>query len=143
MQILYSYFRYTGRLFLVCALFDARCNTIRALWETKKKRLSYKKIYIEKCVWGVSIFGLHALLSMSLCCFFHLLPPPKWRTFRIIPIKCIFLCVLFCGISWVNTQKYGNLLQFNTTRFFYKQRFFFNSASMLLSFFTNWASNVT
>ena len=28
------------------------------------------------------------------------------------------------------------------TRFFYKQRFFFNSASVLLNFFMNWASNV-
>ena len=28
-QILYSYFRYTGRLFLGYALFVARCNTIR------------------------------------------------------------------------------------------------------------------
>ena len=30
-QILYSYFRHTGRLFLGCTLFVARCNIIRAL----------------------------------------------------------------------------------------------------------------
>ena len=29
-QILYSYFRYTGSLFLGCALFVACCNIIRA-----------------------------------------------------------------------------------------------------------------
>ena len=73
-------------------------------------------------------------LCLFVAFFIYSLPLPKWRTFRIIPIKCIFLCVLFCGISWVNTQKYGNLLQFNTTRFFYKQRFFFNSAQCCLAF---------
>ena len=40
---IYSYFRYTGVLFLRCALFAARCNTIRGTWETKKERLSYRK----------------------------------------------------------------------------------------------------
>ena len=30
-------FRYTGRLFLGCAIFIARCNIIRALRETKKE----------------------------------------------------------------------------------------------------------
>ena len=74
MQILYSYFRYTGRLFLGCALFVARCNTIRTSWETKKERLSYRKKYIEEFVWGISLFWLHAL-SMSFCCFLCLLPP--------------------------------------------------------------------
>ena len=33
-QILYSYFRYTGRLFLGCAPFVARCNIIRVSRET-------------------------------------------------------------------------------------------------------------
>ena len=36
-QILYSYFRYTRRIFLRCALFVARCNIIRASRETRKK----------------------------------------------------------------------------------------------------------
>ena len=35
--ILYSYFRYTGRLFLGCASFVAFCNINRASWETKKE----------------------------------------------------------------------------------------------------------
>ena len=44
-QILYSYSRYTRRLFLGCVLFAACCNIIRTLWETKKeKRFSYRKI---------------------------------------------------------------------------------------------------
>ena len=76
-QILYSYFRYTGRLFLGCALFVAGCNTIRTSWETKKERLSYRKKYIKEFVWGISFFWIHALLSMSLSCFLCLLPLPS------------------------------------------------------------------
>ena len=64
-QILYSYFRWTCRLFIGCALFVAGCNTIRTSWEPKKERLSYRKRYIQKSVWKISIFGLHALPSMS------------------------------------------------------------------------------
>ena len=36
-----------GWFFLV-----ARCNIIRASWETKKERSSYRKRHIEKFVWG-------------------------------------------------------------------------------------------
>ena len=69
---IYSYFRYTGRLFLWCVLFVARCNNIRASWETnKQKRFSYRKKYIEEFVWRTSLFWLHALLSiMSFVAFF-------------------------------------------------------------------------
>ena len=88
MQILYSYFRYTGRLFLGCALFVACWNIIRASWETKKERLSFRRKYIEELVWGISPFWLHLLLSMSFCCFLCLLSAPlKWRTCGIAPIK--------------------------------------------------------
>ena len=41
-QILYSYFRYTGRLFLGCARFVARGNIIRTSCETKKEVFSFK-----------------------------------------------------------------------------------------------------
>ena len=64
-QIGYSYFRYTGRLFLGYALFVARCDITRASWETKKERLSYRKKYIEEFLWGTSHFWLHALLPVS------------------------------------------------------------------------------
>ena len=83
MQILYSYFRYTGILFLRCALFVARCNTIRTSWENQKERRSYRKKYIEEFVWGISHFWLHGLLSMSFCCFLCLLPP----TFQVTCFK--------------------------------------------------------
>ena len=76
-QILHSYFRYTGRLFHRCALFVARCNAIRTSWKTKKERLSYRKKYIEEFVWEVPLFWLHALLSMSFCYVLRLLPPPS------------------------------------------------------------------
>ena len=79
-QILYSYFRYTVRHFLGCALFVSRCNTIRTSRETKKERLSYrKKVHRSICL-GISPFWLHALHSMSFCCFLCLLPLPSQVT---------------------------------------------------------------
>ena len=59
------YFRYTGMLFLGCALFVALCNIIRASWEIKKEKLTYRKMYIEEFVWGISLFWLNALLFIS------------------------------------------------------------------------------
>ena len=77
-QILYSYFRYTNRLFLGCVLFLARCNISRASWETKKERLSYRIKYIAEFVWWTLLFWLHALLSMSffVAFFVYSLPFP-------------------------------------------------------------------
>ena len=66
--------------FLDVFLVVARCNIIRASWETKKERLSYRKKYIEEFVWGISLFWLHALHSMSFCCFLCLLPLPSQVT---------------------------------------------------------------
>ena len=40
-QILYSYFRYSVRLFFGWALFVARCNIIRALVRNQEEKLSY------------------------------------------------------------------------------------------------------
>ena len=50
MQILYSYFTYTGRLFRGCAVFVARCNIIRGLREIQEgiKIELEKKKYIEE-----------------------------------------------------------------------------------------------
>ena len=67
--------------FLGCALIVAGCNIIRASWETKMERLSYRKKYIEEFVRWTSHFWLHALLSMSVfvaffVCSLHL---PKCR----------------------------------------------------------------
>ena len=92
-QILYSYFRYNGRLFLGYA-FAAGGNTIRASWETKKERLSYRKKDIEEFMWGISLLWLHALLSMSFCCFLRLLPPPSQVTYlRNGPYKDIYIAM--------------------------------------------------
>ena len=68
-QIWYSYFRNIGRLVLVCALFVARCDIIRASWEAKKERLSYRKKYIEEFAWGTYFFGC----TSSFLCHFLLL----------------------------------------------------------------------
>ena len=64
MQILYSCLRYTGRLFLECALFVVRCNNIRTSWGNQKEILNYKKMYIEEFAWGISLF-LDALPPFS------------------------------------------------------------------------------
>ena len=85
-----KYFRYTGRLFLGCALLLAHCNIIRASWETKKERLGHRKKYIKEFVRGTLLFWLYALLYLYIifCCFLRLLfPLPKWRTCWIAPIK--------------------------------------------------------
>ena len=90
MQILYSYFRYDGSVFLGCALFVVCCKII-----------SYRKMYIGKFVRRTSLFWLHALLSMSLFVSFSL-PFPKWRTNWIGPIKIhnIDMGGILCVVSW-------------------------------------------
>ena len=50
---------------LGCVFLVARCNITRTSWESKKKRLSYRKMYIEEFEWGKSLFWLHTLLLMS------------------------------------------------------------------------------
>ena len=105
----------------------------RSLWyyqsfmRNKKEWLSYRKKSIEEFMWGTSLFWLHALLSMTFCCFLPLLLPhfqvTLWMAFCVT--LWVTLWVVFCVmISWVNGRKYVNLLQFNTKRFFYKQPFF-------------------
>ena len=80
MQILYSNFWYSGKLFLGCALLVACCNTIGTSWETKKERLNYRKEYMEEFVWGISLFWLHAPFSVFFCCFLRVLPPSSQVT---------------------------------------------------------------
>ena len=88
-QIWYGYFRYTGRLFLGCALLVAHCNISRASWETKMERLSYRKKYTGEFAWGTSLFWLHTVLSMSLSVAFFVfsLPLPKEPTCWMAAIK--------------------------------------------------------
>ena len=42
----------------------------------RKKNWRYRKKYIEKVLWGISLFWLHALLPMSFFWFLRLLPLP-------------------------------------------------------------------
>ena len=144
MQILYSYFRYTGRLFLGYALFVARCNTIRTSWETKKERLSYRKKCIEGFVWGISLFWLHALLSMSFCCFLRLhLPPSQVTHFRNGSYKDTYIGmsgILCDGIMSKRSKIWKSIIQYYTL--FLQATLFFNSPLVLLNIFINWASNV-
>ena len=55
-QILYSYFRYTSRLFLGCALFVARCKIIRASCETKKEILRFRENIEKNLCEGQKLF---------------------------------------------------------------------------------------
>ena len=137
MQILYSYFRYTGILFLRCALFVARCNTIRTSWENQKERLCYRKKYIEEFVWGIPHFWLHRLPSMSSCCFLCLLPPTFQLTcLRNSPYEDIHIAM--GGIlGWyhektVENRKIFYNLILNT--FLKKQRFFSSHPQCCLAF---------
>ena len=70
---------------------------IRASWETKKERFSYRKKYIEEFVWRILLFWQHALLSMSVCCFLCLFPPTfQEPCSRNGPYKDIYIAM--CGI---------------------------------------------
>ena len=111
-QILYSYFTYTGRLFLGCALFVARCNTIRTSWETKKERLSYRKKYIEVFVWGYHFFDYTLSILCLFSAFFHYsLLLLTWHTCGMASIKIhtLLWVAFYVIISWVNSRKYENL----------------------------------
>ena len=106
-QILYSYFRYTARLFLGCALFVARCNIIKASCETKKERLSFRE-NIEKnwCEWHKRFYCTPSFLCISL--LLSLTTPFPF------PSEQAQWPYGWCSVilSWVNGQKYENLLQF-------------------------------
>ena len=116
--MLYNYFTYTGRLFFGCGLSVALCNINRASCETKKERLNYRKKYIEECVWGTSLFWLHAPLSMSffVAFFVYSLPYLKWRTCWMTPmIHSVVMDVILCDNIMSEPLKIENLFQFNTS----------------------------
>ena len=100
-KILYSYFRYTGRLFLGCAPFVAHCNIIRALWETKKE-LSYRKKYMEEFVRVTSHFlTAHPPFYVIFCCFLCLLPPFFKVTYLLNgPYKDTWYCYGWYSVWW-------------------------------------------
>ena len=130
--------------FLGCALFVPHSSTIRISWETKKERLSYRKQYIEGLVRGISLFWLHAFLSMSFSCFLRLLPPLSQMTQlwngRYEDAYIVMGCIL-CGDIMSKRSKIWKSIIWYYTRFL-QAALFFNSPSVFLSFFMTWASNV-
>ena len=81
----------------------AHCIIIRASWETKKQRLSYRKKYIEEFVWETSLFWLHTLVIFCRFFFFFcLLPSPTQVTyllndnFEYIAILLKFVVLVEC-----------------------------------------------
>ena len=123
MKILYSYFKYTSRIFLKWAPFFARCNIMfheKIKYEfhgkiRRNKDWVTKKKYIEEFAWGASLFRLHAIFSKYIffvAFFVYSLSVPKWHTCGMTPINIyiILLWVVFCVIvSWVNDQKSMNM----------------------------------
>ena len=113
MQILYSYFRYTGRLFLGCALLllPAILSELykKPRWEkdwSTEKKLVKKRI----CVREITFLTARSPFHVIFCCFLSLLPFP-WRTSWMTPIKIHNIamdCILWC-------RKNENLLQFSTS----------------------------
>ena len=80
------YFRYTGRLFLGCAIFVAKFNFIRAFLHTEGIKIELQKKFTQKnlCA-GYPFFDCTPLIF---CCSFHLLPPfPMCRTGWMPPMK--------------------------------------------------------
>ena len=128
MQILYIYFRYTGRLFLGCAVFVACCNIIIVLqvlpfgvwcsgipfsavhvvpfsWfyhmrnqEGKKTELQ-KKVQRRICVRDITFLTAHAPYYVIFCCFLCLRSFPS-DVLAVWPQQkyIIFLWVVFCVI---------------------------------------------
>ena len=107
--------------------FVGRCNNIRASWETKQEcRFSYRKKHTEEFVQenlfldSMPSFLCHFLLLsfyVIFCFFLCLLAPPFQATYLLnVPIKIHSISIggISVMISWVNSQKYENLLSFNT-----------------------------
>ena len=93
----------------------------------KGKTELQKNVHRRICVRDITVFDCTLFFQCVFAAFFgYSLSLPKWRICRMTPIKIyILLCVVFClMISLPNSRKYENLLQFNTTHFFYKQCFF-------------------
>ena len=76
-QILYSHFRYTNRLFLGCVFFIARCNIIRASRETKTESLCYKKkLHTRICVRDIIFLTARPPFYMSFFVAFFIYSHP-------------------------------------------------------------------
>ena len=97
-------------LFWICWIFSVKYST--------GERLPL----VSDTLLGSFLYVLFLLLGVI---FVYSLPLPKWSACGMVPVKIyLLLWVVFCVmISWLNDRKYENLLQFNTTRFFYKNTF--------------------
>ena len=74
-QILYNYFRYTGRLFLGCAVFVACCNIISFMRNQEGIKIELqKKVHRRICVRDITFLTARSPFYVIFCCFLHLLP---------------------------------------------------------------------
>ena len=79
-EILYSYFRYNGRLFLGCLLFVAPCNIIRFYGKPKRNDWLTEKIHSRICVRDINFLTAGPPFYFIFCCFLHLLLSPSQVT---------------------------------------------------------------
>ena len=105
-QILCSYFRYTGRLFLVCALFFffLLC-VILSYYQSFMKNQEGIKIELQKevhrriCVRDITFFNAVPSFHVIFYCFLWLLPFPsdilaEWSLSRYIILLWVEFCVM-------------------------------------------------
>ena len=109
MQILYSYFRYTGRLFLGCGLFLVLSHSLMRNQEVIKTDLQ-KKAYRRICVRDI-FFSTACPPFLSFFVAFFIYCPSQVTYLLNGPNKNTY-CY---GLYSVQCQKYEILLQFNTS----------------------------
>ena len=75
-QILYSYFRYTCRLFLVC-LFLLLTVILSGLYEKPRRNKDWvtEKVQIKICVNDITFLIARPLFYVTFCCFLRLPSP--------------------------------------------------------------------
>ena len=96
-QILYSYFRYTGRLFLGCAFFIACCNYQNFVRNQEGKNELQKKVHRRICVRNITFLTVHSPFNVFLLLSLYILPPPSQVTpLQNDPYKDIYFAM--CGI---------------------------------------------
>ena len=100
-QILYSYFKYTRRLFLGSALFVSGCNFYQSFMRNKEgiKVELQKKAHRGIFVRNITFLTACPPFYFSFCCFLRLLPCPsdiltEWPWLRYIILLWVVFCVM-------------------------------------------------
>ena len=130
-----------GRTFF---LFTATSNSMtsciwelvcrQTTWPYYRKRLCSYMSLILATILTLSQRASHETLWISLC--LHIILIMQRSTLRSLNSSAAVSFQVLLQYKRIGLTKHWY------TRFFYKQRFFFNSTSVLLNLFMNWASNI-